>query len=345
VPVYLDHNATSPLLPAVRAAMVDALDLANPSSPHGPGRAAAMAVDHARRAVAAWCGADPRQIVFTSGATEANAMVLRGLPTPARPRVLASAVEHPSVGAWASDLLPVDREGRVDLAALDAFLGEHGPEIAVVSVMAANNESGVLQPIEAVAARCTAARIPFHCDATQLFGRLPAPQVGDFLTFGPHKGGGPKGVGALRCRSPLPALLQGGPQERGRRAGTENVAAIVGFGEAARQAGTMEPSSRLALEAAVRRWGGRVLGEGAPRLPNTVLALFPYPGDLIVMALDLEGVAVSTGSACASGAAGHSHVLRAMGEDGIAVRFSTGPMTAVGPALAALDRVMERLEG
>lgn len=340
MPIYLDHNATSPLLPAVREAVVDALDrlTGNPSSPHAAGREAAMAVDRARRQVAALVDADPRSVAFTSGATEANAWALCGVDGV----VLASAVEHPSVLAWAHETVPVDRRGVVDLEALDRRLWAGG--VGIVSVMAANNETGVLQPTAEVARICRQHEVPYHCDATQIAGRLPVDVPADRLTLSAHKMGGPKGVGALVVRGAWPPpLLRGGPQERGRRAGTENVPAIVGFGVAAEQP---IPDFRGLdrLEEVCRELGGRILGEGAPRLPNTVSVLFDEPGDLVVMALDLEGVQVSTGSACASGASEPSHVLGAMGlGDAVAVRFSLGPHSVVEPAIAALRRVLSRM--
>jgi cysteine desulfurase len=333
--------------PEVIAAMSDALarQWGNPSSPHAEGRAAAAAVDEARRRVAAWVHRDPREVIFTSGATESNALALRGLRTTERPMVVASAVDHPSVVAHADWRVPCDARGVVLLDQLDEVLDDMGHRIAVVSVLAANNETGVLQPIAEIADRCRRHGVPFHCDATQQFGRIMGPIDADLVTLSCHKGGGPKGAGALVTQLPLDALLPGGPQERGRRAGTENVAAIIGFGVAAALAGVLDSAPRDALEAACRRLGGRILGEGADRLPNTVAAVFSAPGDLVVMGLDLEGVAASTGSACASGAPGKSHVLAAMGINGVPVRLSTGSDTqGVGLAVAALATVVARVE-
>ena len=216
--------------------------------------------------------------------------------------------------------------------------------------MAANNETGVLQPLEDIRDVCRRRGALFHCDATQLPGRLPMAVDADALTLSSHKLGGPRGAGALVVRPHIAAMLapriRGGPQERGLRGGTENIAAIAGFGAAAAAAGVASPDARDRIEGACRAHGAEILGAGAPRLPNTVCALFPHPGDVIVMALDLEGVAVSTGSACSSGSAAASHVLAAMGRSGIPVRFSTGPEPMdVIPALDALGRVMERMEG
>lgn len=348
--LYLDHNATCPLLPAARAAMLDATDRlwANPSSPHRAGREAAAAIETARRQVAALVGKDPRQVVFTSGATEANALALTGMRTDERPLVWTSAVEHPSALAWADATIPVDRHGVIDLDALAEALARDGERVAVLSVMAANNETGVLQPVAQAAALARAAGVVLHCDATQLPGRLPAAVPADLITLSAHKLGGPRGVGALiGAPSPRP-LLRGGPQERSRRAGTSNTPGILGFGAAAAHAAArsaFDPGPRDQLEATARRLGARILGEGAPRLPNTLSALFPQPGELVVAALDLEGVAVSTGSACASGASEPSHVLRAMGQEGVPVRFSLGPDTKVDVVVEILELVLRRMEG
>jgi cysteine desulfurase len=341
-PHYLDHNATTPLLPVARAAMLEALSAANTASAHAAGQAAAMVVDAARRKVGALLGRDPRQVTFTSGATEANATILRGLRTPQRTAVLVSAVEHPSVMAHATHTIPVDRDGVVRLDALAALVGELSESLAVISVMAANNETGVLQPVDAVAELAASVGVPLHCDATQLIGRLPVSLAADWLTISAHKFGGPMGVGALVGEGELTPLLPGGTQERGRRAGTHNVAGIAGMGAAAEAAGSMRCDGRDALEACCRALGGEILGEGAPRLPNTLSVLFPIPGDLIVMALDLAGVYASNGSACSSGAASESHVIRAMGYHGIPVRFSLGADTDTAPVLPILERVLSQ---
>ena len=341
--MYADHNATAPLDPAVRAAMREAEEeaWANPSSPHAAGRRAAARLDLARRAIAARLDLPARAVRFTSGATEANAWALAGR------RVLASAVEHPSVRAWASGFVPVDGQGVVHLDALDAALRAGGWDL--VSVMAANNETGVLQPIDEVAALCRAHGVPLHVDAAQMPGRLPLPAVGDWMTLTTHKCGGPRGVGALIVRGPEPApLLRGGPQERGTRAGTEPVPLVVGLAAAlCRDLPPFDPAPRDALEAAVRRLGGEVLGAAAPRLPNTCCALFSAPGDLLVMALDLAGVAASTGAACSSGAARPSEVLAAMGLPGrVPVRFSLGREERdTAPLAAALEQALAAMEG
>jgi cysteine desulfurase len=303
-----------------------------------------MLVDRARAQVAALVGRDPREVLFTSGATEANAWALSGLRTAERPLVLTSAVEHPSALAWADHTVPVDRHGVVDLDALDELLARHGDRTAVLSVMAANNETGVLQPVAEVAARAQRAGVLFHSDATQIPGRLPVDVPADLVTLSGHKLGGPKGVGVLVARVLLQPLLRGGPQERGLRAGTHNVAGISGMGAAAEVCGIMDAAPRDRLQAACERLGGRVLGKGPPRLPNTLSVVFSHPGDLVVMALDLAGVSASTGSACSSGSAAPSHVLSAMGEQGTPVRLSLSPGQDTAPIIPILDQVIASME-
>jgi cysteine desulfurase len=335
---YLDHNATSPLLPAAREALVSALGAANPSSPHAEGRAAAATLEAARREVAALAGVPPRDVIFTSGATEANAQVLAA----AQGEAWASAVEHPSVRAWANRLLPVDRHGRLDLDALEGALSAAARPPAVVSLMAANHETGVLQPVSDAAALCARFGVPLHCDATQALGRVALPTGPRWWTVSAHKLGGPRGIGALIGAPPHPALLRGGPQERGARPGTVAVPLAAGFGAAAaaaRARGPWPSGQTAALEEALVALGAQILGVGVPRLPNTTCALAALPGELLVMALDLAGVAVSTGAACASGAAEPSATLRAMGLDGVPVRFSLGYDTDPGPAIAVLPAV------
>jgi len=332
--IYLDWNASAPLSAAARAAMEPWWSLpGNASSVHGVGRAAALAVESARRSLALHVGARPAEVVFTSGATEANATVL------ARGRWLVSAVEHPSVRAWGAAELPVDGDGVVRLGEVDPA-GFDG-----VSVMLANNETGVLQPVEEVLAWARRHGLLTHVDAAQGPGRVPIAVAADFLTLSGHKAGGPQGVGALVARRPVEPLLRGGAQERGRRAGTHAVAAIVGFA-AALDGARVGPEARDALETGVGALGGRVLGARAPRLPNTSCVQFDgVDAADLVAALDLEGVAVSSGAACASGSVGPSHVLVAMGVEGGAVRFSTGPSTRdldITDTLSALARVLAR---
>jgi cysteine desulfurase len=333
---YLDWNATAPLRPQAREAMVAALDvLGNPSSVHAEGRAARRLIDEARRHVATLVGAEPADVVFTSGGTEANAMALcqaSGIDA-----LLVSAIEHPSVlagGRFPAEnvaSVPANSDGVVDLSALErqlAVLAQKGRR-ALVSLMHANNETGVVQPVAAAAAIVHAAGGRLHADAVQTAGRIPCDikALGaDLLTISAHKLGGPKGVGALVRRSavdwPAP-LIRGGGQERGTRAGTENVAAIGGFGAAAAGAvrdlaaeGRRLAALRDRLEAELKADFPQtvVFGAAAERLPNTTLFAFPgAKAETAVIGLDLAGVAVSSGAACSSGKVAASHVLAAMG--------------------------------
>jgi cysteine desulfurase len=343
-PVYLDWNATAPLRSDARAALVEALALlGNPSSVHGYGRRARRAVERARAEVAALVGAAPERVIFTSGGTEANNLVLRGVDLP----VAVSAVEHPSVLASREDAitLPVDRAGVVCLDSLAAVLAVRGPML--VSVMVANNETGVVQPIAEIARRVHARGGILHCDAVQAAGRLALDMKEmdiDFLTISSHKLGGPQGAGALVARHDHPelrAILRGGGQEGGRRAGTENVAGIVAFGVAAREAAAELRNApvlgalrdRLEDEACRAASATHVVARDAARLVNTsCLALPGAESATLVMALDLAGVAVSAGAACASGKVRQSHVLRAMGVPeeiaGGAIRVSLGRDTS-----------------
>jgi cysteine desulfurase len=325
----------------VKEAVLDAMDRlwGNPNSLHRLGRMASVAMEEARIAVADLVDADPKGVRFTSGATESNAWVFSACCSTDRPLALVSAVEHPSALGWGSDFIPVNRDGVVDLDALEDLLETLAPRLGVVSVMAANNETGAIQPIEAVSSLCRSYGVPFHCDAAQVMGRLKMPIPADFITLSAHKFGGPKGIGALVLRKELEPLLRGGPQERGSRAGTSSVPAIVGMGVAAQRCDVYSPGPRDRLDAHCLRLGGQVLAEGAPRLPNTTSILFPHPGDLLVMALDMRGVQASTGSACSSGANRQSHVLTAMGVDGAPVRFSMGIRSDVGYAIEQLDEI------
>ncbi len=318
-------------------------DGGNPSSVHGIGRRARAAVEQARSQVAALAGARPEEVVFTSGGTEANAMALAGFGDAP---IFVSAIEHDSVLAAAPDAvrLPVSRDGVVDLDALDVALGDIGGR-PIVSVMYANNETGVVQPIAEIARGAHAAGAIVHCDAVQAAGRLAIDFAGlglDLMTLSAHKIGGPQGVGALIVRQglSLKPLLRGGGQERGLRAGTENVAGIVGFGVATALArGEISETARIgarrdALEAALRRIApdAVVYGAAAPRLANTTCIGMPgVSGETQVMAFDLDGIAVSAGAACSSGKVTASHVLRAMGfgdeAAGEAIRISLGLST------------------
>ena len=347
-PVYMDHNATTAVRPAVRDAVAEALELTgNASSVHGCGRAVRSLIEDARERVAALLGARPRDVVFTSGGTEANALALLGAAQKSeRPRVLVSAVEHVSVLKAAPDteIIPVDADGVVDLSALDAMLAADGSP-ALVSVMLANNETGVIQPLAEVSkiARRHGARV--HCDAVQAAGKIAldpaapgsAPAV-DMVSLSAHKIGGPTGIGALVLFGDvdISALVHGGGQERGRRAGTENVPGIAGFGVAAEAAldGLSDFASlgawRDGIEAVLGGQAGvRVFGAGVSRLANTSCLTMPgVQSEQQIIAFDLAGVAVSAGSACSSGKVEPSHVLAAMGveadEAATAIRVSLG---------------------
>ncbi len=378
--VYLDYNATAPLRPEARAATLEALDvLGNPSSIHAEGRRARAIVEEARRAVAALAAVEPRRVVFVSGGTEAaNRALTPAIRAPERKgpltRLIVSAGEHPCVlrghrfAPEATAIAPLKPDGRLDLDALAELLarGEGAPMLAL---QGANNETGVLQPVAEAAALVHAAGGIVVCDGVQLPGRIDlaaATSGADFLFLSAHKFGGPKGVGALiAMRSDLSIeapLLRGGGQERGARAGTENVAAIAGFGAAARLAAAEAgpEATRLAalrdrLEQRVRETAPEavVFGAAAPRLPNTLA--FAAPGvaaATLLIALDLAGVAASSGSACSSGKVTPSHVLAGMGiEPGLAagaIRVSFGWasrdddvdrfVAAFGEALAGLRR-------
>ena len=329
----LDANATEPLRPEARAAVLAALDLpGNPSSVHAEGRAARRLLEDARGAIAARFGTRAQDIVFTAGGTEANALAIHGLS--AGRRVLVGATEHPAVlsAAPGATRLPVHADGTIDLDALEAALAAGGP--ALVCLMAANNETGVLHPIEAAAALCRHHGALLHVDAVQAAGRTPLPPGADSLALSAHKLGGPKGAGAVLLRPglDLAPLIAGGGQERGRRGGTEPLPAIAGFAAAARAA-TDQAAARLApirdaIEAAIATIApeARFPGQGAPRLPNTSAILLPgVAAETQVIALDLAGVRVSAGAACSSGKVGASHVLAAMGygnEAGCTIRVS-----------------------
>ena len=322
---YLDWNATAPLRPEAAAAMAAAAaDYGNPSSVHSRGRAARRLVERSRVAVAALVGATPEAVVFVSGGTEANHLALAG---PGRERVLVSAVEHNSVlraAPWA-ERIPVDDNGIVRLDALEALLAGD-PRPALVSVMAANNETGVIQPLAEIADLAHAQGALFHCDAVQSAGKLPLAMTAigaDLISLSAHKFGGPPGVGALVVSEgrDLAPLLRGGGQEGGRRAGTENVPGIAGFAAAAEVAAAelavyeRVRERRDALEARIMTAVPEaiVVGAAVPRLPNTSAIAMPgVPAETQVIALDLDGVLVSAGAACSSGKVGPSHVLAAM---------------------------------
>jgi cysteine desulfurase len=370
--VYLDWNATTPLRREARDAMAAAWDFAgNPSSVHAEGRQARRLVEEARASVASAVGASLRNVIFTSGGTEANALALvpglrRAEGTPVA-RLLVSAIEHASVlaggrfPAEATFTIDVTRTGLLDLERLRALLSSGPP--ALVSVMLANNETGALQPVREAAELVHAAGGLLHVDAIQALGKIPVDikaMNADLMTLSAHKVGGPKGIGALVLAEGVlgfEPLLRGGGQELGRRAGTENVSGIAGFGAAVQAAmvaleqnAVRLESLRHRLESGLRETPGAIVfADGVLRLPNTTL--FTVPGlraETAVIGFDLAGIAVSSGSACSSGKVQPSQVLKAMGfgpqlAQG-ALRLSLGWSTTA----AEIDRCLEawrKLEG
>lgn len=374
---YLDWNATAPLHPAARDAFLRALDLTgNPSSVHGEGRAAKAAMENARRQVAALFGAEASHVTFTSGATEAANLVLTpdfrmGRTPIAIGHLYVSAIEHPAVREGGQfpktqvSEIPVTTDGIVDLDAISAALAAHEAEtgLPMVAIMLANNETGIVQPVAEAARIVRSKGGILVVDAVQAAARLDidiAALDADFLIVSSHKIGGPRGVGALVSRGeilmPKP-LIHGGGQEKGHRSGTENLAAIIGFGAAA-QAARDDMAERRArigalrdrLEAGMRVAAADVVihGENIGRICNTVF--FTLPGlkaETGQIAFDLEGVALSAGAACSSGKVGESHVLTAMGRDPRlgALRISLGPATTeadIDRALAAFTKIAGR---
>ena len=365
--IYLDHNATTPPAPEVISAMLPVLSTvwANPSSQHGPGQDAKRALGAARATVARVLGCKPAEVIFTSGATEANHLAVRGLLAAApveRRRVLFSSVEHAghlrlaralAEEGFAVDLIPVRSNGTLDMAAAQALMGS---DVALVSLMAANNETGVLMPVGDVAGLAQAAGARLHVDATQFVGKCPF----DFSTYGAdavslsaHKFQGPKGIGALLLRQGVALTPQtAGSQERGRRGGTENLAAIVGLATALDQLGDLTAESarqaalRDALEAGLSRalpdthiWCQRV-----PRLPGTTYLRFgTLSVDVVLQRLERLGVAASSGAACSSGGSEPSHVLTAMGvpeDQALAtVRLSLGRTSTVDDVQYLLENL------
>lgn len=338
---YLDHNATSPLRPEVAEVMLRAFELpGNASSVHAEGRAARAAIEKAREAVARLVGAKAKNVVFTSGGTEAANLVLtpgfRRLGQQGATRLLIGAAEHPCVlnghrfPAVSAEFIPVDSDGILDLTWLEARLREAGDERVLVTIQLANNETGVLQPVAEAARLVHEHGGLIHTDAVQAAGKIPADMAVlgvDVLTLSAHKIGGPKGIGAVILASDqfeiAERLIRGGGQEKGFRAGTENVAAIAGFGAAAEIASSIleQEAERLRAlrgeaEAELRRIApdAVVVGAQAERLPNTLA--FAIPGlkaETALIAFDLAGIALSSGSACSSGKVKRSHVLDAMG--------------------------------
>jgi cysteine desulfurase len=318
---YLDANATEPLRPEARAAMLDAADVTgNPSSVHGAGRAARRILEDSREAIAARFGCQPSDLVFTSGGTEADALAVHALGQGRR--VIIGATEHDAIRAACpgAAVLPVDASGLPDLALLERWLAK-GP--ALLCLMLANNETGIVHPVAEAAALCRAAGALLHVDAVQAAGRMAVDlrQLGaDSLAVSSHKLGGPAGAGALLLApgsaAYLRPLIAGGGQERGRRGGTPPLPAIAGF---AASCGVVRPADELApmrdaMEQAAIRAGARAIAAHAPRLPNTAcLALPGVRAETQVIALDMAGIQVSAGAACSSGKVSRSHVLDAMG--------------------------------
>ena len=369
--IYADYNATTPLDPEVRAAMNEALDVSfgNPSSIHSAGQAARRLVDRARAQVAGLIGAAPDEIIFTSGGTEADNLAVLGVAGAAlegRKGIVTSAVEHKAVldscaflqtKGHAVSVLPVDGDGRVDLAALEAAVKT---AVALVSLMLANNDTGTIQPVAEVAR--VAKTVPVHTDAVQAAGKLPidVKTLGvSLLSFSSHKIHGPKGAGALFVRygTRLAPLAHGGRQERTLRPGTENVPAIVGFGKACELARTrLEADARRVAELRdhferkiLASVSGTRINGGSNRLPNTSnIAFAGLDGEAITINLDMLGMAVSTGAACNSADKTPSHVLVAMGQSAAAarssVRFSFGRDTSDEEIDGAIHGVVQAVK-
>lgn len=346
---YLDHNATSPLRPQAREAMARAYDSGgNPSSVHGPGRAARAIVETARTSIAKHFVTRAEDVVFTSGGTEANNLAVASAKAAGAKRLIISAIEHDAVRDAANasgldvEILPVTADGVADLAWLEQRLAgwDHDSDgTPFVALMAANNETGVIQPVEAAGRLLREAEGLFHVDAVQMAGKAHfdfAGSLAHYAALSAHKCGGPQGVGALllACDAPLSRQMHGGGQEKGRRSGTENVAGIAGFAaaldaveadETARMAG-LRDALQVRLESAE---GVRIWGAGASRLPNTLcLSAGGWAAEIQVIAMDLAGFAISAGSACSSGKVKKSRVLEAMGaseeEAASAIRISLG---------------------
>lgn len=349
--LYLDHNATTRVRPEAHAAVVRALEtLGNPSSIHAAGRRARSMLETARNDVAALIAAPASTVIFLSGGTEANALAVESAVATGSRRLIVSAVEHDSVretareSGAAVEILPVTADGTADLAWLRERLSrwDAADGRPFVALMLANNETGVIQPVAEAAAIVRASEGWLHVDAVQAAGKIAVDSRGlgaDTLAVSAHKLGGPMGVGALTFgpRATLVRRQHGGGQERGRRSGTENIPGIAGFGAAAAAAAARpvsDASGRDAAAARLKAAGAVVMGEGAPRLPNTLcVAMAGWESDRQVMALDLAGVMVSAGAACSSGKVKASPVLAAMGQGdlaGCAIRVSGGWDTTPG---------------
>lgn len=368
-PVYLDYNASALMRPAVADLMRDLASVpGNASSIHVFGRQARKHVEHAREQIAALAGTHPNYVTFTSGATEANNAVLKHF---SGKRVLVSAIEHPSVleSAPNAERIPVTHDGVIDIARFESMLD--GDDIALISVMLVNNETGVIQPIEELVRRARAKhpRVFFHTDAVQAAGKIPfaLSMLGvDYLSLSAHKMGGPQGIGALLCApgsEPVP-FIHGGGQEKRQRAGTENVAAIAGFGLATEIAQQELPrfqelaKLRDELEQTLKGAAPAItiFGQSAPRVANTSnIGLPGIAANTQLMNLDIEGIAVSSGSACSSGTVKPSHVLEAMHASpdltSHALRISMGWNTKPGDVkrlaeawLKMYDRVRDKVK-
>lgn len=339
---YLDHNATTPIRENALAVMTAVLsEVGNPSSIHAFGRGARKHVEDARKKIADTLNVSSGQVFFNSGATEGNNTIIKGF---SGKRILISATEHPSVidAGVACDLILVNADGLIDLVAFAQQVKDNPP--ALVSVMLVNNETGVIQPVAEISKIAKSVGALVHCDAVQGYGRLSFTRESlgvDFLTLSSHKIGGPQGVGALIMAAglTLPKLLEGGGQERRSRAGTENTAGIAGFGVAAAEA-VADITKFQALEALRNKIETEILksprvkiyGANAPRVANTICCTIDgVTSDTLLMAFDIEGIAISSGSACSSGTVKLSHVLKAMGMDGkntaAALRISLGHTT------------------
>lgn len=359
--IYLDHNATSPVRPAAAEAVMSALrEGGNPSSVHQPGRAARARVEQARSTIARSICARAEDLIFTSGGTEANNLAIHAAKALGAVRIIHSAIEHDAVRAAAAasglptEVWPVDQNGRARLDWLEQRLAEAGPaEPILFALMAANNETGVLQPYAEAGTKIAEAGHLFLIDAVQMTGKAPFDFAGSFAQFAAvsaHKAGGPQGVGVLAtaCDAQVGALITGGGQEKGRRGGTENVAGVAGFA-AAIAAVEVDEASRIRrlrdrIEARLKAEAPEVViwGEAVERLPNTICLSAPgWPSEIQVIALDLAGFAVSAGSACSSGKVRKSHVLEAMGADddhaSCALRVSLGWTTTEAEADAFAD--------
>jgi cysteine desulfurase len=368
--IYFDHNATTPVDPAViqTVAKVLAEEFGNASSVHHFGQRAKAVMDEARSSVAALIGAEPSEVVFTSGGTESDNFAIRGVAEALEPtgrrHLIASSIEHEAVlttfkalarRGWRTTLLPVGTSGIVDPAALAEALAD---DTALVSVMHANNEIGTVQPIEELARIAHARGAMFHTDAVQSIGKIPVDVKAlgvDLLSLSAHKFNGPKGVGAfwIKRGARVTAILTGGKHERSRRAGTENVPGIAGLGHAARLAVAKLPVESLRLAALRNRLeeailarvpGTAINGAREPRVPNTTNISFEaVEAESLLIALDLEGVAVSTGSACSSGTLEPSHVLKAMGLPSPRTQNSIRLSLGAGNTDAEVDFVVSKL--